>query len=91
MPFEGLGQALYDDCKKIALLEVFIELVETGHCTQEDAIAKLHISQDDFDIAASKIKLFDKRDKNIDYQRIKEFRSKHQDILGKMNNCKRLF
>jgi len=86
MPFEGLGQAIYSDGRKIALLEMFIELVETGQCSQEDAIAKLHISNDDFDIAAAQIKLFDKSDKDNEYQQFMDFRNKYQDILGKMHD-----
>lgn len=86
MPFEGLGQALFDYGRKIALLEVYIELVETGQCTMEDALAKLHISKDDFDTAVAQIKLFDKSDKDNEYQQFMKFRDDCQDILGKMDD-----
>lgn len=86
MPFEGLGQAIYSDGRKIALLEVYIELVETGQCSQRDALAKLHISKEDFDIAATQIKSFDKSDKDEEYQQFMKFRDDCQDILGKMDD-----
>nr|WP_294486947.1 hypothetical protein [uncultured Anaerosporobacter sp.] len=86
MSFEGLGQAIYSDARKIALLEVFIELVETGQCTHRDALAKLHISKEDFDTAAAQIKLFDKSDKDNEYQQFMKFRDDCQDLLGKMDD-----
>ncbi len=83
MPFEGLGQDLYNKARKMETLEVFIFAVECGELTINDAIAKMHISEAEYNVAANAIKNFS-NNKDEHYRQASEFMQEHQDIFEKM-------
>jgi hypothetical protein len=84
MPFEGLGQALYDDAKMIGYIEVYSLLLSKNETTIEDIIAKMHITEEEFYLVANEIKSFSQNDEHEAHRQFMQFRINHQDILQKM-------
>lgn len=84
MPFEGLGQSLYDDAKMICYIDIFSLLLSKNQTIIGDVITKLHITEEEFYLVANEISTFNRNDKHEEYQQMMRFRMKHQCVLRKM-------
>ena len=73
MPFEGLGQSLYDDAKMIWYIDVCSFLLSKNQTIIGDVIPILHITEEEFYLVANEINSFNRNDKHEEYQQMKQF------------------